>query len=271
MVTRFLLLAALLGGCGLNDASSVDHPATVLFPDVGQGQATVVSSGGKCILIDAGPASISPDWIARLPCTNLEAILVTHWDLDHRGGLDAVFARLPVGTLLHGHLPEEDSVRTRMDDFCRLTTNGCKAVLPGQNLPYLPGAAWTVLATGPDSLPDGNETSVVSRISDRHGSLLIAGDLDSLGEQALAATHGGSLHSDLLLLSHHGSAGSNSLAWLGAVRPSLAIAQAGRNNRYGHPAQATLDRLQALGIPTWITSDLGGLQTTLGGSSRTPF
>lgn len=271
MVTRILLLAALLCGCDLNQAQSSSPPAMAWFPDVGQGQATVVSSRDKCILIDAGPPTTPPGWLTQLPCPELEAVLITHWDLDHRGGLEAVFARLPVGILLYGHLPEEDSVRIRMDNFCRLARQGCRAVLPGQNLTYLPGVRWQVLFTGPDSLPDANETSVVSRLSDDHGSLLVAGDLDSLGEQALAATQGNALHSEVLLLSHHGSAGSNSLAWLGAVRPGLAVAQAGRNNRYGHPAQPVLDRLQALGIPTWITSDLGGMRTTLDGSSRASF
>jgi competence protein ComEC len=271
MVTRILGLAALLCGCELGQTPSASTPAVAWFPDVGQGQATVVSSGDQCIMIDAGPASGSHDWITRLPCTRLEAILITHWDLDHRGGLEAVFARLPVGALLYGHLPKDDSVQAKFDNFCRLASNGCKSVRPGQNLSYLPGIRWQVLFTGPDSLPDDNETSVVSRLSDVHGSLLVAGDLDSLGEQALAATHGSALHSNLLLISHHGSAGSNSLAWLGAVRPKLAIAQAGRNNRYGHPSPSVLGRLQALGIPTWITSDLGGMRTALDGSSRTSF
>lgn len=248
MVTRVLGLAALLCGCELGQTPSVSTPAVAWFPDVGQGQATVVSSSDQCIMIDAGPASASPDWLARLPCTRLEAVLVTHWDLDHRGGLEAVFARLPVGTLLYGHPPQDDSVQAKFDNFCRLASNGCKSVLSGQNLSYLHGVQWQALFTGADSLPDANETSVVSRLSDPHGSLLVAGDLDSLGEQALAAIHGSDLNSNLLLISHHGSAGSSSLAWLGAVRPKLAIAQAGRNNRYGHPSPSVLGRLQALSL-----------------------
>lgn len=270
-MVRALLLSLLLTGCALESGDPPASRAEVILPDVGQGHAAVVALDGKCVLIDAGPPDANPVWISRLPCFTLEAVLVTHWDLDHRGGLDSVFSRFAVGTLLYGHLPEEDSVKARLDGFCRLAARGCSRVASGQNLSILPGVAWTALSTGPDSLPDGNETSVVSRLSDPSGSLLVAGDLDSLGEQSLAATQGSALHADILLLSHHGSAGSNSLAWLGAVRPRLAVAQAGKGNRYGHPAAAVLSRLLALGIPAWNTADLGGVRMRLDGSERSSF
>lgn len=272
MVKRLLLCTVFLCSCSLDPTAPASGTALAIFPDVGQGQATVVASRGRCVLVDAGPPDTDPDWIGRLPCTSLDAVLITHWDLDHRGGLDSVFARLPVGVLHYGHLPAEDSVKLRMEGWCRLAASGCSRVAPGQDLSTLAGISWRVLSIGADSLPDGNETSVVSRFDDGTGSLLVAGDLDSLGEQSLAATSGSTaLRSDLLLLSHHGSAGSNSLAWLGAVRPRLAVAQAGKGNRYGHPASPVLARLLALGIPTWITSDLGGLQVPLDGSSRSSF
>lgn len=270
-MVRALFLSLLLTGCALEAGDPPASRAEALFPDVGQGQATIVSVDGKCLLIDAGPPDVNPDWISRLPCASLEAVLITHWDLDHRGGLDSVFARLPVGLLLYGHLPEEDSVKTHLDRFCRLAVQGCRHVASGQDLSTLPGVSWRILSTGADSLPDGNETSVVSRLADSQGSLLVAGDLDSLGEQALAATQGSTLHADVLLLSHHGSAGSNSLAWLGAVRPRLAVAQAGKGNRYGHPATTILSRLLALGIPAWNTADLGGVRIRLDGSKRSAF
>lgn len=270
--TVFLLLVvAGLGACdrGL-EASPPSAGATAFFPDVGQGQATAIRSGAACALVDVGPVpdTAVPFWGRRIPCDSFRAVLITHWDLDHRGGLDSLLAVRPVGELLYGRLPEEDSVLARLQGYCRRARRGCRQVRSGERLDALNGVSWQVLSTGPDSLPDGNETSVVSRFSDASGSLLIAGDLDSLGEQTLVLADSVTLTSDLLLLSHHGSAGSNSLAWLGAVRPHLAVVQAGRNNRYGHPSAAALERLAAMEIPYWSTASLGGVQMRLDGSER---
>jgi len=274
MVKMIFLLLALagLGACdrGL-EASASSAEATVFFPDVGQGQATAIQSEASCALVDAGPIldTAVPFWGRQIPCDSFQAVLITHWDLDHRGGLDSLLAVRPVGELLYGRLPEEDSMLARLQGYCRRTRRGCRQVRAGENVDALDGVSWQILSTGPDSLPEGNETSVVSRFSDASGSLLIAGDLDSLREQELVLSDFVTLKSDLLLLSHHGSAGSNSLAWLGAVRPRLAVVQAGRNNRYGHPSAAALSRAAALGIPYWSTANLGGVRMRLDGSERT--
>ncbi len=270
MVRRFSwLLLALICGCEML-APREDDRAVAHFPYVGQGHAVAVAVGRTCVLVDAGPVpdSVSPMWLAKLPCDSFAAVLITHWDLDHRGGLETLLSRFPVGVILHGRLPEQDSVRTRRESFCRRASGGCRSVRTGQALIALPGVSWTVLAAGADTSPEGNATSVVSRFEDASGSLLVAGDLDSSGEQALVAAAPGPLRSDLLLLSHHGSAGSNSLSWLGAVRPQLAVVQAGKDNRYGHPAAAVQQRLWSLRVPFWNTAELGGVRVRLDGSER---
>jgi len=270
MVRQILSILALfaLASCDTGLQGAVPSQGlTVHFPDVGQGNATAVSEGDACILIDVGPPpEVSGDWMSALPCHSIAGVLITHWDLDHRGGLAAVLARFPVGHIWYGHVPQEDSVQALLDGFCRITTEGCRAVHAGDHLDALAGLDWDILSTGPDSFPDGNETSVVSRLSSVKGSVLVAGDLDSVGEQRLALAMPEQLQSDVLLLSHHGSGGSNSLQWLGAVRPRLAVVQCGRNNRYGHPAAPVMERLQALRIPAWVTSDLGGLRAGLDGT-----
>jgi competence protein ComEC len=58
---------------------------------------------------------------------------------------------------------------------------------------------------------------------------------------------------------HHGSRTSSSEAFLGAVRPALALAQAGYRNRFGHPAPEVVQRYAALGIPLWATPGCGAL------------
>ncbi len=56
------------------------------------------------------------------------------------------------------------------------------------------------------------------------------------------------LDADLLLVPHHGSRTSSSEAFLAAVRPRLALVQAGYRNRYGHPSPLVMERYDRRGI-----------------------
>jgi competence protein ComEC len=94
-----------------------------------------------------------------------------------------------------------------------------------------------------------NAVSCVLRVLDASGrSALLTGDIEAPQEAALVARLGNSLHSDLLLVPHHGSRTSSTNAWLDAVQPRVALVQAGYRSRYGHPAPEVLARYQARGI-----------------------
>ena len=83
------------------------------------------------------------------------------------------------------------------------------------------------------------------------------GDLDTVGEASLLAHHA-ELDAAALLVGHHGSRGSSSLPFLGAVGASIAIIQAGLRNGYGHPHIEAIERLRAV-VPD---TRLVGAETT---------
>ena len=72
-----------------------------------------------------------------------------------------------------------------------------------------------------------------------------AGHVVTARDMALLARAGPALRSQVLLVPHHGSKTSSTLPFLQALQPRLALVQAGYRNRYGHPAQAVLDRYRA--------------------------
>jgi competence protein ComEC len=77
---------------------------------------------------------------------------------------------------------------------------------------------------------------------------LLVGDIEAPQEAALAANAPASLKADFLLVPHHGSKTSSTAAFLDAVQPQWAMAQAGYRNRFGHPAEAVAARYEARGI-----------------------
>jgi competence protein ComEC len=111
-----------------------------------------------------------------------------------------------------------------------------------------------------------NAMSCVVRVVDAAGrSALLTGDIEADQEAALVERLGLALHSDILLIPHHGSQTSSTAALLAAVRPRVAIAQVGYRSRFGHPHPAVLARYAAAGIPVvrtdhcgaWLSNDAG--------------
>ena len=92
-------------------------------------------------------------------------------------------------------------------------------------------------------------------------SALLPGDLEKAQEASLVqAADAGTippLRADVLLVPHHGSKTSSSAAFLAAVQPHWAIAQAGYRNRFQHPAPLVAQRYADRGIPLQSTVGCG--------------
>ncbi|MEJ2483557.1 MAG: hypothetical protein P8049_10720, partial [Gemmatimonadota bacterium] len=127
-----------------------------------------------------------------------------------------------------------------------------------------------ILVLGPGSFEPGagsgnraasNETSLILRVSAGDFRYVTSGDATREGEHlALAAWPAESLRADILKVGHHGSRTSSSSAWLRAVRPAVAIISAGAGNRFGHPHDEVLERIERSGVPVvWRTDRRGTL------------
>ena len=97
----------------------------------------------------------------------------------------------------------------------------------------------------------------VSSTGARPRSLLLTGDIERDQEAALVATSAAALRSDVLIVPHHGSRTSSTAAFLDAVRPRVAIFQAGYRNRFGHPAPDVMARYVERGIEVHVSPDCG--------------
>ncbi len=243
--------------------------------DVGQGDAAVLRTAlGRWILFDAGPSFGKRDagrdvvlpLLRRYGARRIDLFVLSHPDLDHAGGFEAIHESVPVFRVLDsGHPIPKPSyarflARTEDDGIRWLQASEGDAV-------SLDNVTIRVLGppeVGEESTGNGraNETSLLLRVSiGRALVYLNTGDATAAAEQALLAAWGpDSLRADLLKVGHHGSRSSSATDFLSAVRPSTAIISAGRGNAYGHPHQSVLDRLAQAGIPrVWRTDRDGTL------------
>jgi competence protein ComEC len=227
------------------------------FIPVGQGDATLIESpDGQRVLIDAGGAMMGRDpgehivapHLKRLGVSSLHAVILTHSDLDHMGGLTALAQHIPIKRFIY---PADDPSPALRDLTALMAARGA-ALLPATaditlgphlHLRRPPGA-------------HGNDASLV--LSARHGGLhaLLAGDLEAAGERWLVGQ--GVDRADIIKMPHHGSRTSSTQPLIDAARPSVAVASAALHSRFGHPHPEVIDRYRRAGALT-LRTDLHGL------------
>jgi len=251
-----LLLAATTGGGLIAQARAVPPDWQLAACDIGQGDAVLVRSRGVTALVDVGP---DPEPLAacldQLAIPTIDLLVLTHYDRDHVGGLDAVFGRVDRALVGPPDGPADERMLTRLRD-------GGADIVPaarGQS-GQLGDYRWDVLWPRPSTPLRGNDASVTLLFS---GPLrmLFLGDLGEQAQQAVrAANRLGRV--DVVKVAHHGSADQSEQLYLD-VHAMVGIISVGADNTYGHPTDRLLGILGRAGTRPFRT-DLGGLTTVSG-------
>ncbi len=104
----------------------------------------------------------------------------------------------------------------------------------------------------------------MERIETAHGSVLLTGDMGEVIEQALLKRAARDLRNDVVLVGHHGSAGSSSPAFIKATGARLALISSGAGNRFGHPKPTVVRRWCDAGAEVVDTAQSGAVRVWLG-------
>jgi len=234
----------------------------LLALDVGQGTAVLVRTQGHLLVFDAGPQysresdagqRVLLPLLRALGEPRIDTLVLSHRDLDHVGGAPALLKAMPVGEVLSS-----------------LETGHPILALARQATRCSTGQAWDwdgvhfevlrPLATDYERALKSNAMSCVLRVSSlgaQPRSVLLTGDIERDQEVAMVAASGDALRSDVLVVPHHGSRTSSTPTLLDAVRPRIAVFQAGYRNRFGHPAPDVVARYVARGIERYATPECG--------------
>jgi len=260
---------------------STSMPLRVVVLDVGQGDATaVVLPGGRALLIDAGgvaPLTTGPDAfdappgfdvgdrvVARalraLGVRRLDGLVLTHGDPDHILGARGVLRHAPARTIWEGvPVPPHPGLRA-LAAWARAGGISWRTVQAGDAERF--GAVDVRVLHPP--VPDWerqrvrNEDSVVLEIRIGEVSIVLPGDIGSEGERAIAPRlEPGRLV--VLKAPHHGSATSSTQQLLDRLRPAAVIFSCGRNNRFGHPHPAVVERYRLIGAAVFSTAEDGAV------------
>lgn len=237
---------------------------TVSFLDVGQGDAIYVRApNGADVLIDGGADTDVLSALSRvMPFfdRSIDIVLATHADKDHIGGLPAVLERFAVGTIMESGTVAETAIYDAWE--AGVLNEGAGRILAraGMRVMLDPAREIYTDVLFPDqdvSSWEPNDGSIIAKLVYGERSFLLTGDAPSRIEAYLLFQKGADVTADVLKLGHHGSKTSSAEAFIEAVSPRYAIVSAECGNRYGHPHQDVVARVDAAGIERLGTCEKG--------------
>ena len=251
--------------------TKVAHPSwSLALIDVGQGDSILLTTpSGKHILVDSGDRSrrdsgkdIIVPFLRHSGILKLDALVITHPDLDHFGGASSIMRTFPVKELWINKCSRTEP----KEDWLNTLSTAADRGIPIRDINR--GFTWSerhfkIQAVHPNpnssaglKCSNANQGSITLRASGLKHSAMLTGDLTVAGEKEILASDA-AVQSEILKLGHHGSKTSSSTAFLTAVAPQLALISSGRKNKFRHPSKQVTDRLDSLRIPYLNTATSG--------------
>lgn len=235
--------------------------------DVGQGLAVVVRTAHHAMLFDAGPAfeegfdagrSVVVPYLLHEGLARLDLMMISHADLDHRGGAPAV-RRLIEVTQERGAMagtPCAAGQSWKWDEVQFIVLSGPP---PVAELPAASDSADVNEPAKTRGSHSSNNEGCVLRIAAGDHAVLLPADIERGVEAQLVAAESGLLRADVLLAPHHGSKTSSTPIFVDAVAPRLVIFPAGMNNPFHHPRAEVVARYAAEGAQMLMTGNSGAI------------
>ena len=238
----------------------------VSFLNVGQGDAILIQfPNKKTMLVDAGRSdSDIKRELTALGITSIDTFVATHPDADHIGGADYVIKNYNVKNVIDSGIEHTTDTAIAYLEAVKEKGASFKEAAIGQNITLDSSVAVKVLHVNSQAT-DSNDGSIVLMVSYGGIDYLLTGDIEQKVESALVAKY--NLQAEVLKVSHHGSATGTSQSFLNEVKPSYAILSYGENS-YGHPNEAVVNRLNAIGAKVLKTVN-GTINTSTNGQSIT--
>ena len=253
----------------------------VTMLDVGQGECVGIETREHHVyLVDAGSTSkkktgqyqIIP-WLKYIGTRSVEGIFITHWDEDHISAVGELLewsksSRVKIRRIFLPDVALKDEVLETLLQQIEEANVSVEYLSAGERMT---DGALQISCLHPyaKKVPeDRNDASLVLRLSQGDFQMLLTGDLEKSGEdwlmeQARPATQN-PLRCTILDAGHHGASNATGEALLDLAQPGVVLISCGKNNRYGHPAPETLQRLEERGIRWYSTAEVGAIQVQVG-------
>jgi len=233
----------------------------VYFIDVGQGDSTfIVTPHKKTILIDGGGSlqenfdvgkkTLIP-YILDRGYTKIDYVFVSHFDLDHVGGVLSVLEELKVGKVIIGKQFENSENYKEMIKIASKKKIEIMQLDKEKEI-VIDNIKFNILWPDRENIikeNNLNNNSLVMKMEYKNFSMLFTGDIEEIAERKIIDTYKNNydiFKSDVLKVAHHGSKTSSINEFLNLVKPKIALIGVGEDNKFGHPSEGVINNLSNL-------------------------
>ena len=242
----------------------------VIYLDVGQGDAILVRTPeNKTLLIDGGQRFGKRDYgtqvvnpvFNHLGIQGINWLVMTHPHSDHIGGLISVTQSFKVDTTFDTYLDYESwtyrQLRQQLDEQNTVLIRPS----PGDLRNIEQNVKMAFFAPDSNFTRENrivNNSSIVMKLIYGKTSFLFTGDMELDGEYELGR-YENALNAKVLKVGHHGSKTSSSAQFIEKVKPEIAIVSVGYKNKFRHPSNDVLERLNQYAKQIHRTDQSGAL------------
>lgn len=221
----------------------------IYFIDVGQGDSTlIVTPKNKKILIDGGEGKTNVlfQYLLDRRINKIDYIIISHFDSDHCNGLIEIIEKMRVENIVMSKQSKESEEYKKILEIIKQKNIKVSSVKAEDKMIIEKNLYIKILNPAEKfEFQDLNNNAIVAKLVYKNFSMLFTGDIEK-AEESLAKKYKNELKSTILKVAHHGSKTSTSEEFLKYVEPQIALIGVGKNNKFGHPNQITIERLKSI-------------------------
>lgn len=282
-LSRVLLLLLVLGAAL---PAQAEGKLQIYFFDIGQGDGSlIITPSGKTILVDAGPQDGAQHLALRLRQLvkgKLDLTVLSHPHADHLGGMVEALSAVGTKRFLDPGFDHPSKSYRELLEWVGDNVGQVMNPIPDPNHPndlitigVDTGITMTILWPRKPVEPfldgtrsDPNSNSIVFKLTYGKTAFLFVGDAEPDTEDVLIQKNI-DFTSTVLKVGHHGGRHSSTEPFLAKVKPKIAVIQVGLHNDYGHPSDAAMDRLKAVGAEIFRNDQDGEIKVVSDGTNVT--
>lgn len=250
------------------------------FIDVGQGDSCLIRYKGTNIMIDSGGSlsknkdgksydigeNVLNNYLLNRGITRLDYIMVSHFDEDHSQGFVFLLKNMKVKSVIISEQYKTSSIYEQFKQICKKQNIQIIYVRSGDEI-RIKDLAFKILhpKSKENQISENplNNNAIVCMVKYKNRRILFTGDIEKVAENEMVKEYTNGLKADILKVGHHGSKTSTTKEFLDLINPSVALIGVGQNNKFGHPNEDVIKRLEEKNIQIYRTDEMGEISVII--------